>query len=295
MDGICALCSERKPLRDSHVLPAFVFRWLRSRSGKGHIRDTENPNLRVQDGLKFPWLCGDCESRFNSFETAFATNVFHPLQSGSQRIQYETWLLKFCVSISWRVLKFARGNNPQAQYTHEQLALMDKAATHWRAFLFDEVQHPSSFEQHLLIFDLIKQTTIKNLPNNFNRFMMGAVTLDIVGSANSLATFAKLGQFNIFGIIQKGTNRWVGTKVHVKNGLLKPGEFTAPVGLLDLFRSKAEYASRAMNQLSEAQRKKIDSTIASNLDAFARSDQFAAIKADAQLFGDDAVLWKTDD
>src|SRR3546814_6050943 len=52
--GICAFCDSDEPLRESHVLPAFVFRWLRGRSGTGHMRNTDNPNRRVQDGLKLP-------------------------------------------------------------------------------------------------------------------------------------------------------------------------------------------------------------------------------------------------
>ena len=74
----CAFCGQQVPLRESHVLPAFAFRWLRGRSGTGHIRHTDNPNRRVQDGLKLKWLCDACEGRFSRSETTFATKVFHP-------------------------------------------------------------------------------------------------------------------------------------------------------------------------------------------------------------------------
>ena len=252
MDGICAFCAEHKPLRESHVLPAFVFRWLRGRSGAGHLRHTENPNRRVQDGLKFPWLCSDCEGSFNRYETVFATKIFHPWLSGNNRIAYEDWLLKFCVSISWRVLKFARGRNKDALYTNEQQMLMDQAEVRWRAFLKGDAAHPAKFEQHLLIFDIVESTSISDLPTNFNRFMTGEVTLDIVGSKRSLMTFAKLGRFMIFGMIQKVPNQWDGTKVHVKNGLLKPDKFTIPAGLLDLFRQKAEVSAAAMSNIELA-------------------------------------------
>ncbi|MGJ0505780.1 MAG: hypothetical protein ACR652_01335 [Methylocystis sp.] len=292
MDWTCAFCGEHKLLGDSHVLPAFVYRWLRSRSGTGHIRHSENPNRRVQDGLKLHWLCDDCEGHFSRYETAFATKVFHPWHSGQYRIAYEGWLLKFCVSVSWRVLKYARGNNRNAPYSDEQRELMDRAEAHWRAFLKDEVPHPAQFEQHLLIFDTIDATGISNLPTNFNRFMTGAVTLDIVGSERSVMTFAKLGRFMIFGIIQNGPNQWDGTKIHVKHGLLKPDKFTVPAGLLDLFREKAQNAAAAMSKISPAQRVKIGKHVSENLDAFARSDQFASILADAAMFGEDAVLWK---
>jgi hypothetical protein len=122
--------------------------------------------------------------------------------------------------------------------------------------------------------------------------MTGAVTLDIVGSERSLMTFAKLGRFMIFGLIQKGPNEWVGTKVHVKHGLLKPDKFIIPAGLLDLFRERAKNVDAKMSNISPVQRAKIDKHIIDNLDAFAKSDQFASIKADALMFGEHAVLWK---
>jgi hypothetical protein len=291
-NGVCAFCNAEARLRESHVLPAFVYRWLRSRSGTGHIRQSDNPNRRVQDGLKLPWLCGDCEGQFSRYETAFATKVFHPWHAGTYRIAYDGWMMKFCVSVSWRVLRFARGRNKDASYTDEQQALMDKAEVCWRAFLRDEKPHPGDFEQHLLIFDNIAETTIPDLPTNMNRFMSGTVTLDIVGSERSLMTFAKLGRFIIFGIIQKGPGQWEGTKVHVKHGLLKPAKFVVPAGLLSLFRQKAALASEAFAAMSPAQRAKVDKHVLDNLETFAASDQFKSIAADARMFGENAVLWK---
>lgn len=292
MDGNCAFCGEQKTLKKSHVLPAFLYKWLRTRSGTGHIRQSENPNRRVQDGLKFHWLCGDCEGKFGRYETEFANTIFHPWQNGKNRTSYSDWLLKFCVSISWRVLKFCRGKNEEADYTEEQNILMDQAEQRWHDFLQDKAPHPANFEQHLLIFDNVSETTIPDLPDNFNRFMTGAITLDIVGSDQSVMAYAKMGQFTLFGIIQKGPNKWEGTKVHVKHGLLKPGIFTVPNGLLDLFREKAELVSSGMSKLSSTQKDKIDQHILDNLEAFAKSDQFASIEADIAMFGIGAVLRK---
>ncbi|MDZ4137693.1 MAG: hypothetical protein U1D66_02310 [Erythrobacter sp.] len=167
---------------------------------------------------------------------------------------------------------------------------MDEAEVRWRSFLMDDVAHPASFEQQLVIFDIVESTTIKGLPENFNRFMTGAVTLDIVGSDKSLMTFAKLGRFIIFGIIQKGPNRWEGTKVHVKDGMLKPDKFVLPAGILHLFKEKANFALYAMKGVSQSQRDKIDKNIENNLDVFGASDQFASIMADANMFGVDAVV-----
>jgi hypothetical protein len=291
-EGICAFCGEVAILRESHVLPAFAYRWLRRRSGTGHIRQTDDPNRRVQDGLKLRWLCNACEGRFSRFETAFATGMFYPWHDGNHCVAYDERLLKFCVSVSWRVLKFARGRNKGHSYTPEQEALLVRAEARWRAFLNGEVPHPGEFEQHLLIFDIVESTNIADLPHNFNRFMTGAITLDMVGSNRSLMTFAKMGEFMIFGLIQKGSHKWEGTKVHVQHGELKPGKFTVPAGLLDLFKEKANRAAMAMDGISHSQATKIDNHIVQHIDSFVASDQFRSIVADAEMFGDQAVIRK---
>jgi hypothetical protein len=292
----CSFCRQVAPLRDSHVLPAFAYRWLRRRSRTGHIRQTDNPNRRVQDGLKLKWLCDDCEALFGKFETEFATKVFHFWQEGKQRVLYEDWLIKFCVSVSWRVLKYLRQSNPgPARYTADQLRLMQDAECRWRAYLQGEVENPGKFEQHLLIFDNIESTTVRNLPRNINRFMTGAITFDIVGSQKSLMTFAKLGRFTIFGMIDKGAHVWRGTKVNLKRGELKPGEVVVPGGLLELFRSKASYVDNAMQRMSSTQLDKIEDHVMRNLDRFRASDQFRSIEADRKMFGVGAVTRKSND
>lgn len=292
VSGNCAFCGQHGSLRESHVLPAFVYRWLRKRSGTGHIRNTENPNRRVQDGLKLYWLCVECEAVFSRYETAFATRLFHPWQKEETKVPYSDWLLKFCVSVSWRVLCYARGRNPEAKYTTEQHRLMDEAEIRWRDFLKSNVPHPGKFEQHLLIFDIIESTTVKGLPNNFNRYMTGAVTLDIVGSEKTLMTYAKLGRFNIFGIIQLGPNKWENTKIHVRHGVIQAGQFVVPKGLLNLFREKAMLAAQATEALSPVQQELIRRSVDGDLARFTQSDQFRSMQADAEMFGVEAVLAK---
>ncbi|MER8374224.1 hypothetical protein [Mesorhizobium sp. M1406] len=288
--GICAFCKRSTELCDSHVLPAFVFRWLRQRSGRGHIRSTENPNIRVQDGLKLRWLCRECESRFNRSETAFATNLFHPWLGGQLIVNYQDWLLNFCVSVSWRVLKYCKGINRDAVYTAEQENLVVMAEERWHRFLLDEVSHPGDFEQHLLIFDLIENTDISGLPNNINRYLTGAVQMDIVGSNRSLMTFAKLGRFCIFGLIQRGSSRWEGTKIHVRDGVIKPGKFVVPRGIADLLKEKAADSSKAFENLTANQQAKIDQNVVANADLFTRSEQFKAILRDREMFGHEAII-----
>ena len=286
---ICAFCQMPSPLLESHVLPAFLFRWLKARSVTGHIRNTDNPNRRVQDGVKKPWLCRSCEQSFSRYETAFATKLFHPWLTGTQRVRYEEWLLKFCVSVSWRVLKHCRGQNPKAQYTPDQATLLDQAEITWRAFLNGDVAHPGRFEQHLVIWDLIDSTNAPTLPHNINRFLSGAITMDIIGSDRTMMTFAKMGRFTLFGMVQKGSATWEGTKVHVRGGVVKPGQMTLPAGLFDFICDRAAMADEKYSGMSNVQHDKMEADALRDLDRFAASEQFAAMQADAAMFGIQAI------
>ena len=256
------------------------------------MRFSDTPNKRVQDGIKLPWLCADCEQRFSAWERKFANEVVVPWSDGTDRTQYADWFLKFCVSVSWRVLHFTKGYNPAHSYSAEEEALIDTVERTWREFLLGHRPHPGQFEQHFIIFDVASSTTIPNLPDNFNRFMVGAVMMDLVGSERSSYTWAKLGKFQIFGTIKHGSNRWEGTKVHVREGVLKPGRFVLPPGLIDLYRQKAEIVRNAHASMSPQQAAKVEAEAMANIDKFVQSRTFRAMRADADMFGEQAIIRK---
>ena len=62
----CALCASTSELQASHIIPRFVFDWLRDTSATGHFRSSQIPDLRVQDGLKPRMLCKRCEQLFST-------------------------------------------------------------------------------------------------------------------------------------------------------------------------------------------------------------------------------------
>lgn len=66
--GYCRLCDERGELQQSHVLPAFVYRWMRKTSATRHFRFAHNVNRRAQDGKKRNWFCRSCEARLGKWE-----------------------------------------------------------------------------------------------------------------------------------------------------------------------------------------------------------------------------------
>ena len=120
--------------------------------------------------------------------------------------------------------------------------------------------------------------------------------MDIIGSSNSAFTWAKMGRFQIFGVVKEGPDRFQNLKIHVRNGELKPGRFVLPGGMLSLYREKAEQARLGLDGLSEVQVEKIDSAfdvaVNADPDRVRSSNHFAAMLADAEMFGEDVIIRK---
>jgi hypothetical protein len=286
--GACKLCGNLSELQLSHVLPAFVFRWQRESSGNGHIRSTHEPNRRVQDGLKFHWLCSDCEQRFSDWEREFASNLFHPYFTRSgERFAYGPWLLKFCASVSWRVLVYGLEKDGLSSWSEADRARATSAESFWREFLLGATQHPGGFRQHVLPLDMISSAT-GDLESNMNRYLTRAIHLDIVSGAGAAFTYAKLGRWAIFGSISEPKGAWAGTKVNANEGVIGPASYTVPAQLGDYWNEKARKMSAAIGSVSDKQQQKIASAFRSNLDRFVDSDAFAAMQADVAMFGNDA-------
>ena len=293
--GPCRLCERPSELKLSHVLPAFTYRWLRESSGNGFFRASDEPNKRIQDGLKFHWLCGDCEELFSRNETAFAGRLFHPYLAASGKIfSYSSWLIHFCTSVSWRVLRFYRDENHLQSWDPDARLRVDKAEIVWRELLLGKRIHPGVFQQHLLPLDRISQTT-GDLEPNINRYLMRAIQLDICRGSQSIFTYAKLGRFIILGFIHEpNLGQWKGTKVHATDGYVEPRRFVLPRAFGDYLNEKASKMHLALASMSDRQSEKVEQEFRKNIDRYIGSDAFVAMQADVEMFGDKAFNKRTD-
>lgn len=283
MEGICRLCQNHAELQLSHVIPAFVFKWLKK---GGPIRHSANINQRVQDGLKFEWLCASCEARFNVWETQFAKHVFHPLTNNADTAHYSDWLLKFCASLSWRSLLHAREQNLLTHFSIDRLAQVDEALKVWGEFLRGERPHPTGFEQHLLPLGAVESAPGMRLPPNINRYFLRTVQLDAICSRSISLVFSKLGSIAVIGFIHvPKPKQWIGTKIKVRGGTLRPREYVLPAQFGKYLVDKASDLWKETARISDVQRQKVDAHVRANLDQFARSEVFKTILLDAEMFG----------
>lgn len=287
--GICRLCQREMDLQLSHVVPSFVFRWLRESAANGFLRSTASPNLRVQDGPQRYWLCLDCETIIGQSEASFSTRLFHPyIAASGSRFRYGPWLIRFCVSISWRNLLLQLDNLDAQNFTDVQWASVEAAKAAWERLLRGETSNPGSFRQFLVPLDRI-ETSRRDLPPNINRYLMRAIDLDLCHDDQAVFTYSKLGRFLIIGFIREPElSRWRGGMVNGNEGAIEPRGYTLPESFGRYLFERASNVRAAMQALSPRQVGRIEQTIRANAGRLVGSDFLSAMEADLEMFGPDA-------
>ena len=290
----CALCGERAVLQMSHILPSFVFAWMKRTSATGHIRFGMAPNRRVQDGLKVPLLGECCEQRIASWEKEFAERVFHPIHdadvyegfgpSPASPIEYGPWLLKFAVSVSWRSLVFVlRSRGIPEGVTDSLRPKVAAAEAIWREFLLNERPNPAQYEQHMVLFGPIEHTTLK-IPSNMNRYLLRAPEIDIVFTSKSVFIYSKLCRAVVFGFIEMPqAKKWTGTKLHVNAGRVPDGRIFMDQAVIDYMMARARRLEDLTQSMSPAQRQRIEDAFKRDPNRVLSSDSVRARNADIEL------------
>jgi len=109
----CALCKQKKELRDSHIIPEFLYKFLYDLNHKYTRLSTKRKPKRSfeQKGIREKLLCDNCERQFSKYES-YAKGVLSKIEtvqkqtSDSKRFEVKVDYTKFKLfelSIVWRV------------------------------------------------------------------------------------------------------------------------------------------------------------------------------------------------
>jgi len=289
----CALCREERELRRSHIVPAFVFAYIKETSATGYLRRTTTPNRREQDGARLELLCASCEGVLGDLESWFSSAVFRPFQSDpAGTYHYDARLLRFGASLTWRALEYYAAKDVLSQVEDHHHAALQRARETWRRVVRQELPHPGEHEVHLVPFDIVASTTNPALQPNFNRYVTRAVDIDIPSGQSSAFVYVKLPRLAFVGVIVEppGARRWKNTRINANGGAVFPRQFVLPTAFGDYVNDQAAKAADAIRAISPRQQAQIEATLTADIPKLARSESFAAMKADVALFGRSAFL-----
>lgn len=98
----CKKCNSMD-LRDSHIFPEFLFRFIKKDIGEIPFRDARYPNLIFRSGIKYRLLCQCGEEAFNNYETYFSKKIFYPfVKQKISGVTYDKRFSMFVISLFWR-------------------------------------------------------------------------------------------------------------------------------------------------------------------------------------------------
>jgi len=143
-EGVCALTKETCVLQNSHLYPKFMFTMMKSLGGT-KFRSTDMPNRVLQDGIKMQLLGEKAEQMFSKREKWFAETIFRPYclskEFSKTKIRYDETLYYFIISILWRQLYIAIGNNTLKEFPLNNLFI--EAEKEWRDYLNRDILPPN--------------------------------------------------------------------------------------------------------------------------------------------------------
>jgi hypothetical protein len=288
----CALCLQEKELLDSHIIPAFVFKWIKDTSATGFLRMAKNPNLRRQDGPKIKLLCKKCESLLNDYETLFANNIFHPYVKtelddygiATGRIKYfyhDDWLLRFIISLHWRFL-FTK-DYASHTYPTKFTKILDDIKEDWRQFVLKEKQYTGDCESHIIFFQNMASGTgfiPPNMNDKINYYLLRATDGGRTSSKNKLGVFSKIGPIAFFTAIKpnklKNTND---SRVHMRGKVKTAQHLSNPLLTHFFFIARPNEVMPKMG-FSERQWVKIENAYKKNPERAEKSMTLKAVEGD---------------
>ena len=211
ISGDCKLCGRFGELEAGHIIPAFVFRYIRETGliTEGGLRFAEEPNKVVQDGDKRHWFCKACEVKFSKDEKKFNEKIFKPTNEGQQpQLDYGPELLRFCVSLSWRtLLRYQEIDHdeterrPISELDEKDQELITRAEMEWKDYLNGNGKNSEKFIHHICIMGRIDSSS-PNMNVGINKYIQRAPHRDILSGKTGVVIYTKIPGIFIFGIIR---------------------------------------------------------------------------------------------
>ena len=284
----CALCGLFPPQENSHIIPDFVFRWLKATSATPFMRNASNPNKRIQDGKKYPLLCEACEDLFSCYEDSFASTVFHPYsENHNQIISYDADCLKFCVSLVWRGLHHLWLNEAHSgEPLQEELqGKLDEPYKIWAEYLLGNRPHPDRFTVNVIPVGDITSTNISRVPRNLSQYYTGTTDMDLVCGSQCGFVYVKIPHFMIFGKIFETTGHRFAydTRVRANNGIINPSRITVSQEIEEYIFSRCDLIIANAEQVTASQIEAIKKSLARDPERVKNSRSVKSAIHDAKL------------
>lgn len=187
LGSTCRLCQNERPLKNSHIIPEFIYAPLYDDKHRFHVLsklETSGP-AKLQKGIREPLLCEECEATLSKYERYMSLILSGQIQVSSHRtdklviiegLDYKQFRL-FGLSVLWRASVSSLSFFDQVSLgPHEEiLRRMILAADAGKRDKYPFVLAPVVHEEKLQT-DLIMQPTWTRADGHYGyRFVFGGL------------------------------------------------------------------------------------------------------------------------
>ncbi len=273
----CKLCGIPSELVESHIIPKFVFQWMKQ-TGMQFLRSGKSPNIRVQDGIKEYLFCRKCEQIFGTSEKWFSEKVFHPYLANQERVfLYNELLSKFIVSLLWRLLL---KSNLDEEYQNFPLKKeMLEALEEWRDFLLHN-RVPTKYNDLHLFLNPEEWGGVQ--PNPYvSRYFSRDVDGHIIYLPEEGWIYVKFARFMFFGRLKGSIKSFRNTRINFTSGNTLLGNFIDDPDISSYLVNRAELVYAFFKEhLSKKQSDLITNFAITNSEKIQKTDMGKRISQD---------------
>ena len=292
---VCALCRFPRRLVKSHIIPSFVFKWLKDTSVTGHIRDVRHGSQRVQDGPTLPLLCAECELLLSKSENSFKRGIFRPFTKDyldlagrivkDGYLEYDKWLDRFIISIIWRSFVshfFVSFPGGLAKPVVDRITFL---VERWRRYLLGQADGFGKVTNYVLFLRNIHEGTGELPPDISPRivhYLMRSIDGALIYNSKLVAAMMKLGPVMVMTSIKPSKiSGYPNSAVHT-SGKLKVQQTWSNADLNSyLFVSRPNELDKLRGR-SRAQQAQVDRAFEKNLDRVDKTMTMPVLKSDAE-------------
>lgn len=232
-------------------------RHLKSTSATGFLRMPGRED-RVQDLPRKPLLCRDCEQRFSDWEREFSIHAFPLIQGGDfESFKYGDWLLRFAVSLSWRVLVSDKEGilNVHPEWTKHIEDILER----WCCYLLGLTNQPGS-KHHLFVIPGVPSSVPRNAHPKTLHYLLRAIDATEMIGHGFLGVYVKLIRSIFFSpILPIRPSGWKATQIYAGGGrVISSKQALSMDGFGDFIQSRVQVSfdkdlsPKAINQIRKS-------------------------------------------
>jgi len=217
MIGKCALYDIQTELKLGHIIPKFVFDFLKKTGGK-YLRTYERPNQRIQDGPK-KYLLSERGAEFSKRERWFVNNIFLPyMKEGKKFLTYDESFAYFTVSILWRVL-IDQLDDPEI-FNDERFTFLPEVREEWKAFLSKGVFPRNYNDLNIILTDRVSSHNTNGI--NVDLYLSRMIDATIISNkrGSKVVIYIKFLRFIFWCVVKGPSNNCKETQIDFIKGCI---------------------------------------------------------------------------